>query len=297
MKSGLSTKIGIFFIKILAKFPFWLIYLFSDFLYLVVFYIVKYRKKVVFENLKYAFPEKPEAEIKSIAKKFYRHFSDLTLESVKTGGMSDADFRKRMKFQNPELVDHYFDQGRSIVALTMHYNNWEWGIFMSEYVHHKILAVYRPLHNVEFDKYMNETRSQFGTELIKDSQILRRVLKAEKEKTPACVWLAGDQTPPDFYKFWFTFLNRDTLFFPGPAFISKRFNQPVIFMRIDKISRGKYVTTVEVLFENPAEVSEEEILKAYIDKMEEMIHEKPEYYLWSHRRWKHKRPDDAPLLG
>jgi KDO2-lipid IV(A) lauroyltransferase len=143
---------------------------------------------------------------------------------------------------------------------------------------------------------MNKTRSRFGTELIKDSQILRRVLKAKSKKEPVAVWLAGDQTPPDFYKFWFTFLNRETSFYPGPAFISKRFNQPVIFMRIDKTGRGKYLTTVEVLFENPAEVSEEKIIKAYIDKMEEIIREKPEYYLWSHRRWKHKRPEGTELI-
>lgn len=295
MKSRLSTKIGIFFIRILAKFPFWLIYLISDALYPLVYYIVQYRKNVVFENLHFAFPEKSDAEITTIAKKYYRHFCDLTMESFKTGGMKEKDFRKRMKLKNPEVVEPFYDLGKSAVILTMHYNNWEWGIFHSEYVRHKILAVYKPLHNEAFDDYMRKTRSRFKTELIKNNQVLRRVLRAEKEKDPVAIWLASDQTPPEYHKFWFRFLNRDAMFYPGPAFISKRFNLPVIFMKIDKTARGKYLTTIELLFEDTENVSEEEIISLYIKKTEEAIREKPEYYLWSHKRWKHQRPEDVPL--
>ncbi len=295
MKSGILTKVGIYFIRILAKFPFWLIYFISDCFYPVVYYIVGYRKNVVFENLRFAFPKKTDVEIKIIAKKFYRHFCDLTLESIKLSGMSDSDFRERMKIKNIELAEQYFEKGKSIIALTMHYNNWEWGVFMSEYTRLKILAVYKPLHNVVFDQFMNETRSRFGTELVKDSQILRRIISAKNEKHPVCTWLAGDQTPSGSHKFWFSFLNREAMFYPGPAFISKRFNQPVIFMKIEKTGRGRYLTSIEVLCENPTEVEDAEIIRRYIHKMEEVIREKPEYYLWSHKRWKHKRPDDVPL--
>ncbi len=295
MKSGFSTRIGIFFIRILAKFPFWLLYIISDLLYLLVYYIIRYRKNVVFENLQYAFPEKTNAERTAIAKKYYRHFSDLTMESLKTGGMNEKDFRKRMKLKNPELIDPFYDKGKSAVVLTMHYNNWEWGIFLGEYVKHKILAVYKPLHNETFDDYMRKSRSRFKTELIKNNQVLRRVLLARNKKEPVVVWLAGDQTPPEYHKFWFNFLNRAAMFYPGPAFISKRFNQPVFFMKIEKTARGKYLTSIELLFEQTQNISEEEIISTYIKKMEEVIREKPEYYLWSHKRWKHTRPADAAI--
>lgn len=295
MKTGFTTFTGIFLLKILAKFPFGLIYLISDVFYLFVFYVVGYRRKVVTRNLRNAFPEKSEREIKSISKKFYRHFSDLTLETIKMRTMKPADFDKRMKVTNAGLVNQYFEQGKSVMVLTMHYNNWEWGTYLSVHLKHKSLAVYKPLQDATFDRFMNETRTKFGTELIRNDQIYKRVLKAEKQNEPVFIWLAGDQTPPVFHKTWFTFLNQDALFYPGPAIISKRFSQPVFFQKIEKTGRGKYETTFELLVENPGIFTETEIIKIYIQRMEKIIMEKPEYYIWSHKRWKHKRPANLSL--
>ena len=295
MNSGFSTNIGIFFLKVLGKFPFWLIYLLSDVFYWLVYYVVGYRKKVVTENLKNAFPEKSENEILVISKKYFRHFCDLTLETIKMRGMKPADFEERMKVTNAGLVNGYFEQGKSVMVLTMHYNNWEWGVYLSVHLKHKSMAVYKPLQNIKIDWFMNKTRTKFGTELVKNDQIFRRVLQADKQNQKVFIWLAGDQTPPVFHKFWYRFLNQDALFYPGPAVISKRFNQPVFFQKIEKTGRGKYETTFELLFENPAQFSETEIIKTYIRRMEEVIREKPEFYLWSHKRWKHKRPADLSL--
>ena len=295
MNSGFSTSIGIFFTKIVAKFPFWFIYLLSSIFYRIVYFIVSYRKSIVFKNLKNAFPEKTEIDIKTISKKFYRHFCDLTLETIKMRGMKVADFEERMKVANAELINGYFDQGRSVMVLTMHYNNWEWGTYLSVYLKHKSLAVYKPLTNVRFDKFMNQTRSGFNAELVKNEHVLRHLLRYEKLKVPVFLWLAGDQSPVAAHQYWFRFLNQDAMFYPGPALISKRFNQPVFFQKLEKTGRGKYVTTFELLCENPAEKSETEIIKIYIEKMEEIIREKPEYYLWSHKRWKRKRPEGIPL--
>jgi len=295
MNSGFSTNIGIFFLKVIAKFPFWFIYFLSDLFYWIVYYLVGYRKKVVWQNLKNAFPEKTDAEIKTISKKYYRHFADLTLETIKMRGMKPADFEERMKATNADLVNRYFEQGKSVIVLTMHYNNWEWGTYLSVHLKHHCLAVYKPLQNVLFDRFMNKTRSKFGTKLVKNDQILRRILQSEKQKKPVFIWLAGDQTPPEFHKFWFRFLNQDAMFYPGPAFISKKFNQPVFFQKTEKTGRGKYEITFELLFENPEQFSETEIIKTYIQRMEEVIREQPEFYLWSHKRWKHKRPADLPL--
>jgi KDO2-lipid IV(A) lauroyltransferase len=295
MKSGFSTKIGIFLTKIVATFPFWAIYFISSFFYLIVYYIIGYRKPVVLKNLRNSFPGKSETEIKVITKKFYHHFADLTLETIKMRGMNDADFKKRMKVANADLINSYFEKGKSVLVLTMHYNNWEWGTYLSKYLKHKSLAIYKPLANVEFDKFMNETRSRFDAELIKNDNILRHLIRYEKQKTPVFVWLAGDQSPVAAHDYWFRFLNQEAMFYPGPAFISKRFNQPIFFQKLEKTGRGRYLTTFELLCDNPTEKTEHEIIKRYIEKMEEIISEKPEHYLWSHKRWKRKRPDGIPL--
>jgi KDO2-lipid IV(A) lauroyltransferase len=295
MKSGFSTKIGIFFTKIVAKFPFWIIYFISTVFYLLVFYIIKYRKPIVLKNLRNSFPEKSDIEIKEIEKKFYHHFADLTLETIKMRGMKDSDFKQRMKVANADLINGYFDKGKSVLILTMHYNNWEWGTYLSKYLKHKSLAVYKPLANVEFDKFMNKTRSRFNAELIKNDNVLRHLIRYKKQKTPVFVWLASDQSPIAAHDYWFRFMNQEAMFYPGPAIISKQFNQPVFFQKLEKTGRGKYLTTFELLCENPTEKTEHEIIKLYIEKMEEIIREKPEYYLWSHKRWKRKRPDGIPL--
>lgn len=296
MSKGNSLHIGIISLKLVSRFPFWLIYGLSNLFYIVVYYFIGYRKKVVAQNLRNSFPEKSDAEIKKITKQFYRHFSDLTLEAIKLGQIKEKDFKKRMKVKNPELINRYFEQGKSVVVLTSHHNNWEWGSVFSLFLKHKILGVYKPLHNLQFDKYINSNRARFGAEMVPNSAVLRRVIKAEKENEMVFIWLAGDQTPPANSKFWLRFLNQETPFYPGPAAISRRFNYPVIFQNTVKIKRGYYEVTFEVLFENASEYSETEIMMAYIQKMEDTIHKQPAYYLWSHKRWKHKRPEDVPVM-
>ena len=209
--------------------------------------------------------------------------------------MKVSDFEERMKVANADLINSYFDRGKSVMVLTMHYNNWEWGTFISVHLKHKSLAVYKPLNNSQFDKFMNKTRSRFDAELVKDNQILRHLIRYEKQKIPVFVWLAGDQTPIAAHDYWFRFLNQEAMFYPGPAFLSKKFNQAVFFQKLEKIGRGRYLTTFELLCENPAEKTDAEIIKMYIEKMEEIIRENPEFYLWSHNRWKRKRPEGIPL--
>lgn len=295
MKSAFLTRTAIFFLKLVAKLPFGFIYFLSDIFYPVVYFLIGYRKAVVIKNLQNSFPGKSKKEIKIITKKFFRHFSDLTLETIKMGDMDEKDFRERMVIRNPEVINRFFEEGKSVVLLTMHYNNWEWSNCLPLGLQHTILGIYKPLHNKLFDAFMNETRGKQGAELVPNSQVLRRLLKAEKDNERVLSWLAGDQTPPFFHKFWMQFLNQEAMFYPGPATLSRRFNHPVFFQKTEKVSRGHYQTSFELLFENPQEFSEVEIMKKYIEKMEEVITEKPEYYLWSHKRWKNKRPENIPM--
>ncbi len=295
MKSAFAAKTLILVLKGLSKLPFGIIYLLSDALFFVVYKIVGYRKNVVIRNLKKSFPEKNDSEITLITKRFYKHLCDLISETIKMYGMTRADFRKRMIFKNPESINRFYNKGRSVVVLTMHYNNWEWSSCLPLEIKHKILGVYKPLHNKIFDDYLNKTRRKTGSFLVQNANILRRVLAANKNKELVFTWLAADQTPPVFHKFWMTFLNQEAMFYPGPAILSKRFNHPLFFQKIEKTGRGKYTTSFELLFENPKEKTEAEIMRGYINKMEEVIKDQPEFYLWSHRRWKHKRPEGVPL--
>ena len=296
MKSEIFSKAGVLFIRIISLLPFWVVFILSDVLFFLLFYVVGYRKKVVLENLRNSFPEKTETEIKQITKKFFQHLADLSVETLKMNGMNAKDYHKRFKVKNPELLNSYFERGQSVVVLTSHFNNWEWGNGFPLYLKHRILGVYKPLHNSVFDEFQKNTRSKFGAELVADSKILRRVITAEKNNEPVFTWLAGDQNPPFSTKFWFRFLNQDTIFFQGPAVISRKFNHPVIFQETKKTWRGKYEVRFELLYENPKNQTDNDIILAFIQRMEKLINERPEYYLWSHRRWKHKLPDGVEVI-
>jgi Kdo2-lipid IVA lauroyltransferase/acyltransferase len=295
MAKGYPSHIGIFFLRLLARIPLAGMYIISGVLFLLIYYVIGYRKKVVLDNLKHAFPEKTEEERKQTARRFYRHFSDLVLETIRMNRINKEELKKRMKVRNPEVINRFFEQGKSVVVLTMHYNNWEWTGVFPLFIKHKILGVYKPLHNKSYDEFLNGNRSRFGACMVPNALILRKVIQARAENEPVFIWLAGDQTPPFFHRFWMMFLNQETMFYPGPAAISRRFNYPVIFQKTEKIKRGFYEITFEVLSGHPADLSEEEIMKAYILKMEKTIGKHPEYYLWSHKRWKNKRPVDVPM--
>ena len=290
MNREFASDIGIFFLKQLALLPFRLLYFLSDLMYYLIYYIIGYRKNVVIKNLKNSFPEKSNTEIRNVAKRFYRHFCDLTVEVIKLHAMNEKDFRRRLKVRNIGLLDQLYNQNRSIVVLTMHYNNWEWSSCIPLYMKHKPLGVYKPLHNAKYDAYINNNRERMGVNMIPNQIVLRRIVELQRNHELFLLWLAGDQTPPVFHDSWFTFLNQHAMFYPGPATLSMRFNLPVLFQKIEKVKRGYYETTFEMLIDNPMGMSESEIMEVYIRRMEEIIREQPEYYLWSHKRWKHKRP-------
>lgn len=278
--------------------PFWVLYGFSDLFYLIVNYLVKYRKDIITDNLKHAFPEKTDAEIKTITRKYYRHFCDVFVETIKAYSISEKQFKKRIKFHQVEKFMDYFDQGRSLIFFGMHYNNWEWSSFSARFGKHDVMFVYNPLRgNESFERFMNHIRGRWGATTVPVHRSSRIVLTFGKTEKPAAIWLGADQTPPANSKFWTLFFNREAPFFSGPEKIAYISNQPVFLHVTRKVSRGKYEVDFIPLFDKPKEeVSDSnEILLAYVRKMEEIIAEKPEYYLWSHRRWKHKRPEGIEL--
>ncbi len=294
----MSNSIAVALLKLLSYLPFWLIYGLADVLYFLVRYVIKYRKKVIVENLTFAFPEKNREEILQLTGKFYRHFCDFALETVKMYSLSEEQIKKRIKFKGLEATEEYFNRGKSVIMLGMHYNNWEWSSAVQLFSRHLVLMIYNPVRgNQAFEKYINHAREKWGGLCIPVHKSARSVVQFAQMGKPTGLWLAADQTPDANSQFWTIFLNREAPFFTGPEKIAKKTNQPVFFNRIRKIKRGYYEAEFLQLFSNTEDVSGEDIMLEYIKTMEGVIKEQPEYYLWSHRRWKHKRPDDIPLIS
>ena len=285
------------FLKAFSHLPFNIIYLLSDFFYLLLFYVIGYRKKVVYTNLRNSFPEKTEQEIDQIARKFYHHLCDMGLEAIKLHSISEKELDKRITVKGLEKVEEYFQQKKSIILLGMHYNNWEWSSSLQRIAHHHLLMIYNPVRdNVEMERFILDMRERFGALSVPVHKSARSAIQFDKTDRPGCLWLAADQTPFETSKFWTTFLNQETPFFSGPEKIAYKTNQPVFFHHTKKLARGKYEVNFIHLFAEPGKEKPEDILLKYIDTMEQIIQETPEYWLWSHRRWKHTRPEDIELI-
>ena len=289
IKEGLS-RLGILFLYLVSLLPFWFLYFLSDALFFLLYHVTKYRRKVVNENLLNSFPEKTTQERAFIEKEYFKYLADLIVETIKLITISEKEIRRRMHGANPELMDYYYAQGKSIIAATAHYGNWEMaaariGLQQSG----KSIIVYKPLSNKIMDTFMNSVRSRFGTEMVAMKLIIRK-LAAYKNENSISVF-AADQTPVKHETHYFTnFLNQPTAVFLGIEKLAQMGNQVVVFFRIDKIKRGYYVGTIVPLCENPKETEPYQITNLHVKYLEGMINEKPENWLWSHRRWKVK-PD------
>lgn len=279
-------KISLYSISYL---PMWVLYIISDVLYLIVYKILGYRKKVVQNNLKNSFPEKTERELKIIKQKFYHHFFDNIVESVKAITASESFFRKRMNIPDTNLLNHYHKNNQSVVLCVGHYCNWEWGIIsVSIFAEQKMMGVYKVLSNDFFDKLMKNTRSKFGADLISMENTFRHLIKTKEQCK--IIGLLADQSPvKNESNYWTTFLNQETSVYLGPEKIAEKLNLPVVFCNIKKIKRGYYQLSIEEITANPKETNKGDITSLYLQKLENQINETPEYWLWTHRRWKHKK--------
>src|ERR1700733_8781899 len=287
IKKGLS-RLGTYFLYLVSLLPFWFLYLVADLLFVILYYIIRYRRNVVQENLCNSFPEKSEEERAVIEKKYFKYMADLMIETIKSISMSAKSVHKRMVCTNPELVDHYFSQGKSILAAAGHYGNWEMACLSFGFLtDHKRMIVYKPQSNEVFTDFFNKTRSRFGATMISMRQTLRKVIEYKNELTFTV--LASDQTPTrEDSKYFTTFLNQPTAVFLGIEKLTKVIDCVVIFYKIDLIKRGYYTYTFVPLVEEPKQTKPYEITEIHVKYLDSIIKEKPEYWLWSHRRWKIK---------
>ncbi|MDL2261895.1 lysophospholipid acyltransferase family protein [Bacteroidales bacterium OttesenSCG-928-I21] len=269
--------------------PYKLLYIISDFFYFIIFKVLKYRRNVVFDNLRRSFPKKTEDEIITLTKKFYKHLADISLESIKGMTISEKNLKKRYQVLNTEITDEYFSKNESILCFTSHYGNWEYGILATAHaLKHQAVALYLPLTNKYSEKYGLKKRSRFGT-LMVAVQDAKNLFSKTLER-PNAIILAADQNPSNPEKsIWVNFLNRVTACLHGPEAYSKKTNFPVVYFKISKPKRGYYTLEIEKLIDNPSSYAPGEITQIYMKKLEEDILEKPEYWLWSHRRWKHTK--------
>ncbi len=267
-------------------------YLFSDLLFVFAFYFPGYRKKLVFENIRKAFPEKSGLWVRNTARSFYRHMCDTIIETFAMLNFRKKDIMTRYRYKNPEVLYRYFEEGRSVVAVFGHYGNWEWFAGFPLVTPFRVLALYKPLKNKHFDRMVTSLRQKFGVVTVPVKQSLRRLLYYRNKGEPTITLFLGDQRPgPDRLNHWTTFFGRNTPVFTGTEKVAVKLDQPVVFLDIQKIKRGYYEVEIIPLFEKPGLTRPGEITEGHTRILEKIIRKKPEYWLWSHNRWKYTKPD------
>ncbi len=261
----------------------------SDGLYFILFYLVRYRRKVVRENICDSFPDKNKEWINDITKKYYRHLADLVVENIKLLSISREDIKKRCTYENMDLIDGFLAEKKSLVFVMGHHGNWEWANpAFTLHSAYKTNVIYRPLSNKYFDALFVRMRSRFGGKPLPAGNVMREML-SEKDTTSVTVFIA-DQTPSPADACWVNFLGRPTAVYEGTEKIARKFNYPVIFAEMKKIKRGFYSIRFNMIAANPAGTADKEITTLHTTLLEKEIRIQPEIWLWSHRRWKHAPP-------
>ncbi|WP_276166674.1 lysophospholipid acyltransferase family protein [Zobellia alginiliquefaciens] len=268
--------------------PYRLFYGFSDFVFFLVFHVFGYRKKVVKSNLELAFPEKSQKEILDIQKRFYHHMCDAFLEMVKTMNLSKEDVQKRYDVQNIELIQE-IEKEKTILVVCSHYANWEWNVSINNYVESKGYAVYQKVSNRYFDKWVRKVRARWNTTLITKEETAKTVLVNYKNNVKGIFGMVSDQTPQmSRAQYWTEFMGVKVPVINGAESLARKMDLAVVFLKVSKVKRGYYKAEFIPITTSGASTAKHEITDTFIRLAEAQIKEKPEYYLWTHRRWKHR---------
>lgn len=275
----------LWFISIL---PFRIFYWISDIVYFIVYYIIRYRKETVKNNLKITLPHLSDKERLVIEKKFYQHFCDLFMEMTKTMTISHKEMDKRFKITNLELMKEYEEKGKSIMLLASHYANWEWLLSLNLKSSYQGVAVYKKIANRYFDKLIKDIRSKYNTELVSTDKTIPLMANNNRKGILSIYGLASDQSPKTVQiAHWESFMGMITPVHIGPELLSKKYNLNVVFAKIKKVKRGYYEVTLIPITDDAKSLPNYEIIHRYIKEVEKQIYEAPEYYFWTHKRWKH----------
>lgn len=277
------------FAWVLSRLPMRFLYTISDVLFVFVYYVFKYRKKVVANNLNLVFPEKTQKEKQIISKKFFRHFTDLFMETIKAISISEKEILKRYTYKNPEVAKKYISEGRSIAFVSAHQGNWEWFSCSPIILNCRGKGAYTSIGNTYFDKIVKDSRERFGFICYESAKTAKALYQDYKNQLQSIYLLISDQSPQlEHTTYWKEFLGIKVPFHVGAETLSKKFNLVVINSATKRIKRGFYETEFTIISDKPKEVKAHEITDKYILLTEQLIKEQPEFYLWSHRRFKHR---------
>lgn len=279
------------FLWLISILPFRLLYAFSDFLYFWVYRVFGYRKKVVQYNLLLAFPEKTQKEINAITIKFYHHLCDMIVEAIKSLTISESEMKEHFKFSNVDLLNKIEQMNRSTILMCAHYGSWEWIFILNTYLdkNTKGYAVYKRLANPYFDRLVKRIRAKYNSHLITTKETIPILIKAKVDGELTINGFVSDQTAkPHNALHWSEFMGYKVPMHTGAEMLAKKLDMAVVFFRVKRLKRGYYEATFETITLNPKEYKDYEITDKFFRLVEEQIYEAPEYYLWTHKRWKHK---------
>ncbi len=272
----------------IAWLPFPLLYRLSDALYVLLYHVIGYRKGVVRRNLRNSFPEQREDALRRIEREFYRWFCDLVLETLKTLTISPAQVKERVSIEGEDVLRRYYQQGRSVILVMGHWGNWELaGARFGLLGLHQLYVIYHPLQNKWFDRLVVHMRTRLGNRLYPMKDTMKGML-SDRDQVTATAFIA-DQTPPPERAYWTTFLHQETPVFLGTEKIARKLGYPVVYAAVERAGRGHYILRFEDLVPNPQVTAEGEISERHTHRLESDIRRLPAYWLWSHRRWKHRR--------
>lgn len=276
-------------IWLFSKLPFFVLHIISNGIFYLLFYAIGYRKEVVLNNLKIAFPEKEFDELLIIRKKFYRHFVDIFIEMIKSFTISKEEINKRYKYTNPEIFKEIEALNKSVILMGSHYANWEWIINFQEITNIKCYGAYTQLSNPFYDKLIRKNRSRFGSEFVPTSQTIKKIIDNKQQNIISLYGLLSDQSPqlPKTH-YWAPFLGVPVPIHTGAEMLAKKHDFLVLYMSVKRVKRSYYEITLEILSENPTQIPDYQITDEFLTRTEKQIHENPEYYFWTHKRFKHK---------
>ncbi len=284
-------KLFYLFVFLLKCLPWFILYGISDFIYLIIYYLIGYRKKVVYENLANSFPDKSKEELKKIAHKYYHHISDILVETICEEKMV-PHYQKHISIKNPEVLEKLYTTGKSVLLIGGHLGNWEWiGVGMQKLCSFNVKGVVKPLSNPFFNNYIETIRARYSGGIIPFRQTIRVMITNRNQQ---CLYmLAADQTPHrDEIRYWTNFLHQPTPVFQGTEKIAKTLDMPVVFTNLYRVKRGVYEMVLTLITDTPKLCGENEITEKHVALLEKAIIDRPDNWLWSHRRWKYK--DEYP---
>jgi len=278
------------FLWCISILPFRILYLFSDFVYFIVYRFIGYRKKTVRENIALALPKLTFEERIIIEKKFYRHLCDLFLEMIKTMSISKDEISKRYQFTNIEVYKEIENKGKSIVIMCAHYASYEWAVSLNFHSNFKSFGIYKKIKNPYFDKLVHSIRSKFKANLITTKETIPTISTNNKNNILSMYGFASDQSPKANAKNYYAkFMGIDVPVYTSAEMLAKKYNMNVVFLKTKKVKRGYYEATIELLSDNVNEIPNFELTHRFLNLVEKQIYEAPEYYLWTHKRWKLRR--------